>query len=165
TTPSPGIALVREAVLSLSTTDNFLSNLFDPYASPPYEYAQTPLNATPAQDDSFAPRCRCGSVAPDVALEQGGRLHEKLGPWFTLLRFSDAQPSTSSASAAGMPLPRHELILPPDSAAGRLYDARPGTVYLLRPDHRIAGRWRDATPGVLERASRVAAGFAHPEKD
>src|SRR5690606_20181461 len=31
TTPSPGIALVREAILSLSLSENFLANLFDPY--------------------------------------------------------------------------------------------------------------------------------------
>lgn len=160
TTPSPGVALVREAVLSLSATEDFLSNLFDPYASPPYEYSETPLNATRAQDEDFAPRCRCGAVAPDVPLEEGGRLHEKLGPWLTVLRFGHA--------AAPLPagrVPVKEIVLPTDSAAGRLYDARPGTVYLLRPDHRISGRWRHASAGVLAAALQRAAGFALPAGD
>jgi len=160
TTPSPGIALMREAVLSLSLTEDCLSNLFDPYASAPYEYARSPLNAT-SLDDGFAGNCRCGAVAPDVALEEGGRLHEKLGPWFTLLRFGGAQ----VASVAGTPLPVHELVLPANSAAGSLFDASPGTVVLIRPDQRIAGRWREVSPAALEAAVRGAGGFALPTKN
>ena len=165
TTPSPGIALVREAVLSLSTREGFLANLFDPYASPPYEYTASALNAPPEGEDAgFAPRCRRGSVAPDIALEGGGRLHDRLGPWFTVLRFSDTE-AAAAPQTPDAPLRVRTLTLSPDSAAATLYGARAGTVYLLRPDHRIAGRWRDPAPDTLEQALRRAQALPSRAKE
>lgn len=51
------------------------------------------------------------------------------------------------AAASGEGAPAHDSGL----AASR-YDARPGTVYLLRPDQHVCARWRSPTPQALRAA-------------
>lgn len=162
TTPSPGISLMRDAVLSLSITEKFLNNLFDPYASPPYEYTDSALNATSAQDPAFAPRANVGAIPPDgIATSGGDRLYDLLGPWFTVLVFSDTAnaPSTGPLEKAVQTIDADALVktIPVQSQIADLFDAKPGTVYLLRPDHRIAGRWRHISPNALATALEQAA--------
>ena len=154
TTPSAGLALVREAVLSLSITENFLGDLFDPYATPPHECTDSPLNTQDAHGD-FPPACRPGALAPDAELDPTGeRLYDRLGPHFTLIVFGDTVPPVD---AEGIDDPLRILTLPVDSTAGRLFAARPGTCYLIRPDNRVAARWRHATAGQVNAALDVAA--------
>ena len=38
------------------------------------------------------------------------------------------------------------------------YDARPGTVYLIRPDRYVAARWRTADAGKVQKALARARG-------
>ena len=38
------------------------------------------------------------------------------------------------------------------------YDARPGTVYLIRPDQHVAGRWRSFDAARIEAALARACG-------
>lgn len=161
TTPSPGLSLVREAVLSLSTHESFLADLFNPYASPPYEYGDSCLNSAVATAESITGACRCGTVAPDVPLESGGRLHERLrNDRFTLLAFGvdDAADVFRDLEES---LPLTSLSLADDSMAGRLYGARDGTTFLIRPDHRIAARWQRPSVDAVRVALRRATG--HPE--
>ncbi|TFL11357.1 hypothetical protein CSC67_15320 [Pusillimonas caeni] len=156
TTPSPGVALMREAVLSLSIDDGFLANLFDPYASAPYRYSDSPLNATPANDADFSPRGEVGSICPDGVIDSESRLYELFGTGFALLVFVDepvqaaAQPSWPEADSAVERL--QHIIIPVSSEITRLLDARPGTIYLVRPDNRIAGRWRQHNAQALRDA-------------
>jgi 3-(3-hydroxy-phenyl)propionate hydroxylase len=51
-------------------------------------------------------------------------------------------------------------VLPTDGDAQRLYGARPGTCFLVRPDSRVAGRWRQASTAQLRAALRHARGLA-----
>lgn len=163
TTPSPGMALVREAVLSLSLEENFVANLFDPYTSAPFDCIDSPLNATQQATEDFGPRCRPGALVPDLALgDASGRLYDLLGPHFTVLRFgdpsTDRMPQAQAAPlrpASGIAV--HELTLPAAGDALALYDARPGTCYLIRPDQRVAGRWRNPSTGTLAAALAHAA--------
>lgn len=160
TTPSPGISLMREAVLSLSITEKFLNNLFDPYASPPYEYTDSPLNATPAGDTQFAQKVDVGAIPPDGIINaRGERLYDQLGPWFSALVFADdahAADALADALKAVDPLAR-VLVLSPQADIAKHYDARPGTVYLLRPDQRVAARWRHVEPNTVAQALNHAA--------
>jgi len=58
--------------------------------------------------------------------------------------------AASSASVYGEP-----SYLPIDEAhamATRRYDARDGTVYLLRPDQHVCARWRRADAGIVRAA-------------
>lgn len=153
TTPSPGIALVREAILSLSLSENFLGNLFDPYATPPHDCTDSPLNS--ADEGSFGPACRPGALVPDAVVDPAGeRLYDRFGRGFTLLAFNDG---ATPFDAARFAAPVRLLNLPVESTVGRLFDARPGTAYLLRPDNRVAARWRGATPERVDAALAVAA--------
>ncbi len=156
TTPSPGIALVREAILSLSLSENFLGNLFDPYATPPHDCTDSPLN-TADQGGDFGPACRPGALVPDVVVGAAGeRLYDRFGPQFTLIAF------TETARFAALPL--QVLGFEADSPVGRLFDARPGTCYLVRPDNRVAARWRQATPEQVDEALNIALCAAHSEE-
>lgn len=168
TTPSPGISLMRDAVLSLSITEKFLNNLFDPYASLPYEYTDSPLNAAPAKDPAFTSRADVGAIPPDgIATKNGGRLYDLLGPCFTVLVFSDTANDPAilaiERSVHATDTDARFRVLPAQSQIADLFDAKPGTVYLLRPDHRIAGRWRHITPealaAALDHATLSAAQF------
>jgi 3-(3-hydroxy-phenyl)propionate hydroxylase len=50
----------------------------------------------------------------------------------------------------------------PDGAVARTYGADPGTVYLLRPDHHIAGRWKQPVAAEIEAAVRAGFGKSTP---
>ena len=155
TTPSPGIALVREAILSLSLSENFLANLFDPYATPPHDCTDSPLNT--ADEGDFGPACRPGALVPDAVVGAAGeRLYDRFGPQFTLIAFTDA------ARFAALPL--QVLGFEADSTVGRLFGARPGTVYLVRPDNRVAARWRKTTPEQVDEALNTALCTARTEE-
>ncbi|MDM0058919.1 FAD-dependent monooxygenase [Variovorax fucosicus] len=168
TTPSPGMSLVREAVLSLSIEENFVAKLFDPYASAPYDCVDSPLNATEAHSHSedFGSRCRPGALAPDLAMPQGGsRLYDSLGPHFTVLQFGETNEDAQRQAAdltQSLSTPERVvkvLVVDSDGDAATLYDARTGTCYLIRPDQRIAGRWRAAPTPVLQAALLRATGM------
>lgn len=163
TTPSPGMALVREAVLSLSIEENVVANLFDPYASAPYDCVDSPLNGTAQDSEDFGARCRPGALVPDLVLPDGqGRLYDKLGAHFTVLRFV-ARASEARDGAAQLEgdlcsaeHPVKVLTLVAEGDAASLYDARPGTSYLVRPDNRVAGRWRNTSKAELLAALQTA---------
>jgi 3-(3-hydroxy-phenyl)propionate hydroxylase len=76
-----------------------------------------------------------------------GWLIDRLGPDFTLLSFD------GPVDAADMPV----VALECSGLAARRYDARPGTVYLIRPDRYVAARWRrhdrEAVRTALARAT------------
>lgn len=154
TTPSAGIALVREAVLSLSLSENFLNNLFDPYASAPYEYTDSALNTLAPEENRFDKRCRPGAIAPDAIVgPDGQRLYDQLGYVFTVLSFVEqAGAAGARALADGLksaPIPVKVVELAVDTDAARLFDAQAGTVYLLRPDNRVAARWRQGSARAI----------------
>ncbi|MEY2653190.1 MAG: hypothetical protein RLZZ524_217 [Pseudomonadota bacterium] len=105
---------------------------------------------------SDAPVVRNGQA--DWLLRQVG------GAGFTLLVFGDAAielPATPvpltvrRVKSPGSPVVAGDLI-DVDGLASRRCDARPGTVYLIRPDQHVAARWRrhdaDALQAALARA-------------
>ena len=161
TTPSPGIALVREAVLSLSLGENFLNNLFDPYTSRPYEYKDSALNAEPDVDHVFKRDCGPGSLLPDALLKDNGeRLYDHFGLAFVVLHFVEdpAKRDAQDVVPASCSVPVKFLKLPVGGRLAQLLDARVGTTYLIRPDNRVAGRWRNLAATTLNAAIARASG-------
>jgi 3-(3-hydroxy-phenyl)propionate hydroxylase len=49
-----------------------------------------------------------------------------------------------------------------DGEIARLFDAQPGTLYLLRPDLHIAGRWKGIAADEVLRTARLCLGRATP---
>ena len=101
----------------------------------------------------------CGSVAPNARLADGSHLLDHAGNGMTaiaVLRRARRMPNrprcsiNSAGSTSALyrwssiaPVPRrHKAIADNDGEIARLFAAAPGTLYLLRPDLHIAGRWK-----------------------
>jgi 2-polyprenyl-6-methoxyphenol hydroxylase-like FAD-dependent oxidoreductase len=87
------------------------------------------------EDDplTYAPTTAPGARLPSVFLRDGSALYDKLDPWFTLLRFGDADPSPLIDSS---PAPLATVIVD-DPAIAPIYGAK---LVLVRPDTHVA--WR-----------------------
>ena len=100
---------------------------------------------------SFPATLRPGAPAVDAPLDGGRWLLRELGPDFTLLAFG-AVPAWAADIDARL------QVLPVDGIAGRRYGARPGTLYLLRPDGHVCARWRAADAAAVQAAMARALG-------
>jgi 3-(3-hydroxy-phenyl)propionate hydroxylase len=159
TPPTRGWALAREAALSLALAHPFARQLADPRQMQPYAYLDSPLTRFPENDAEFTAGLASGSFAANVRLPDGFFLLDHAGPGFTGLLFCEREPSADQlrliealrrcdpqfrplvvARSGGGSDGVH--LVDPDGAIGRLYDAVPGTLYLLRPDLHVAARWR-----------------------
>lgn len=135
---------LRDAALALAPVTAFAKRFVNPgRLSTAASYLDSPLN-TP-DEEVWPAGAAPGVAAPDAPLATAeGKpqfLSEALGADFTLLVFGHAAVSAPagvkliSVSDAGT----HRDI---DGICTRRYDASPGTVYLIRPDTHVAGRWR-----------------------
>jgi 3-(3-hydroxy-phenyl)propionate hydroxylase len=159
--------LFRDAVLELSKRHPFARALVN---SGRLSVATTlhgsPLNTPDA--DAFEGRMVPGAAAADAPVVRAdgsaGWLLRELAPapgeaaaaGFSALVFGDGEAAARSLDAiaqAGLALHvvRIAACRDGDLAAER-YDARPGTVYLLRPDQHVCARWRRPTPQALRAA-------------
>jgi 2-polyprenyl-6-methoxyphenol hydroxylase-like FAD-dependent oxidoreductase len=81
----------------------------------------------------YDPTTAPGARLPSVFLRDGSALYDRLGRWFTLLRFGDADPSPL---IDGAPVPLDTVIVD-DPAVAPIYEAK---LVLVRPDTHVA--WR-----------------------
>ncbi|MBI5257183.1 MAG: FAD-dependent oxidoreductase [Burkholderiales bacterium] len=145
TPKNPGSARFRDAVLELAKTAPFARPLVNSgRLSRPTPYVASPLN-TP-DDGSFTPGQAPGTPCADAPVHVAGReawLLNQLGEGFVLLAFGAgaAQPVQAGRVQARVLTVGDDLIDTRGLLAQR-YDARPGTVYLIRPDQHVAARWR-----------------------
>lgn len=178
TPPTRGWRLAREAALSLSLHQEFPRHLANPRQMQPYTYSESPLTPYAGRDAEFAGGPVCGSAAPNAILADGSHLLDRAGDGMTAILFCDGAPSAEQADllerlgaidsrfvalvvgsqrAAGT-----KGIADDDGEIARLFAARPGTLYLLRPDLHIAGRWRTIAPAEIERTVRLCLGKEIP---
>jgi 3-(3-hydroxy-phenyl)propionate hydroxylase len=165
----------RDATLELAKQHAFARRLVNSgRLSVPAILVDSPLN-TPDRDRDFArgPGAMVpGAPAADapVAGPGGEWLLGYLGGDFTLLGFDAAVGPFGVAALAREPIPCKVVQLGGKPTAGattiadveglaaRRYDARPGTVYLLRPDQHICARWREFDlPSVRAAIARATA--------
>jgi 3-(3-hydroxy-phenyl)propionate hydroxylase len=168
----------RNAVLGLAKNHAFGRALVNSgRLSVPAFLTGSTLNTPDEAGAAFAGRMLPGAPMDDAPLRDNGDacwLLDKVGNRFIALYFTDdaaVLPAPTLAALAGLscdgiavqPLlisarPGRAGDIPvledPRGIAAQRYDARPGTVYLLRPDQHVAARWR-----TLD-ASKVKAAVA-----
>ena len=145
----------------------------------PYTYSESPLTPYAGRDAEFAGGPPCGSVAPNARLDDGSYLLDRAGNGMTAILFCEGQPTreqstllaqlgridkrfvpvlvTSRGSAS-----EAKTIADSDGEIARLFAAAPGTLYLLRPDLHIAGRWKAVVPGEILKTAGLCLGSETP---
>ena len=188
TPPTPGFRLLRDAVLSLSLTQDFVRPLYHWRTSRPHEYHHSMLNAAGDDDAQFDGGPANGAPLPNIRLGQGGHLLDHLcgaaAGSFSLLLFGDAMPAGLPAVVdawRGRGLPLQVLLIAPGGAAPganppaglatliddadqriarRLGMPLGSGAYLLRPDQHVCGRWLSLAAPALDAALRRALALA-----
>lgn len=88
----------------------------------------------------YQPTTAPGARLPSVFLRDGSALYDRLGRWFTLLRFGDADPSPV-IDAAPVPV---ETVIVDDPSIAPIYEAK---LVLVRPDTHVAWRGNHCNDG------------------
>ena len=171
--PSRGFDLMREASLSLAAAYPDIARLINPRQTQAITYVQSPLSSI---DDLYATGPEAGAPLWEVLMQEGGpHLTDALdGRAFTALVFDDsgtwvstfehalglspipirivgvAQQPSQSSNGAYLPDPRRAL--------STAYGAQEGSVYLVRPDGHVAGRWHKPAPDTVLLAVHKACG-------
>lgn len=153
-TPKSAISrLFRDATLALAKDHPFARRIVNSgRLSVPATLRESPLN-TPDRD-TFAGAMVPGAPAVDAPLADGWLLRRLNGNGFAALVF-DGDAAAVTAGAEGL-VPVQVLALPCEGLAAERYDARPGTVVLLRPDQHVCARWRNPQAGDVAAALRRA---------
>jgi 3-(3-hydroxy-phenyl)propionate hydroxylase len=172
TPPTRGWRLAREAALSLSLKHEFPRGLANPRQMQPYTYSESPLTPYAGRDAAFAGGPVSGSVAPNAKLPDGSHLLDQAGMGMTAILFCQGTPSadnimlldrlrnTDKRLAALLIGTSH--IRDADGEIARLFAAAPGTLYLLRPDLHIAGRWKTIVTNEVLRTAALCLGRERP---
>ena len=167
TPPTRGWKIMRDAALSLSLRHDFAKRFADPRQMTPYTYADSPLTSAADHDGEFAGGPRRGAACANAKLAEGGYLLDHAGAGFSALMFAGDTPQTELAELARTLAKLDPLFKPvfisrdmTDSckAITEAFDAVPGTVYLLRPDLHVAGRWRQCNAVEILAAMKVCLG-------
>jgi 3-(3-hydroxy-phenyl)propionate hydroxylase len=170
TPPTRGWRLAREAALSLSLKHEFPRGLANPRQMQPYTYSDSPLTPYAARDAEFAGGPVCGSVAPNAKLPDGSYLLDQAGIGMTAILFCKGTPSTddlmlldrlrNTDKRLAALLIGTSHVSDADGEIARLYAAAPGTLYLLRPDLHVAGRWKTIVADEVLRTAALCLGRA-----
>ncbi len=161
TPPTHGFGLLRDAVLSLSLTQDFVRPLYHWRTSRPHAYTRSSLNSDHDDNTRFSAGPAHGAPPQNVRLGTDDHLLDHLGGGFDLLYFTDGKPLpqplqdvVAAARARGLPLkviaigaaqplPGADLALP--DAEGRVRTrygvSASGAAYLMRPDQHVCARW------------------------
>lgn len=174
--PTLGFRVLRDAVLSLSRTQDFVRPLYHWRTSRPHEYTHSMLNSPGDDNALFTDGPAHGAPPQNVCLGVGDFLLDHLGGGFDLLYFTDAaaipqplQDVVAQVRRRGVPL-RVSAVGARAAAQGAdqtLTDAdghvrqrygisANGGAYLLRPDQHVCARWLTLDATRLQAALQQA---------
>ena len=176
TPPAGGFQLLRDAVLSLSLTQEFVRPLYHWRTSRPHAYTHSMLNSNGDDNALFQAGPAHGAPPQNVRLAANDFLLDHLGGGFDLLYFTDANsiPETlietiSAARDRGIPLKviaagssrdvnGADKTLPDIDGHLRARYGVPsnGGAYLFRPDQHICARWLTLDATRLQTALKAA---------
>jgi len=177
--PTFAFDLLRSAVLGLAERHAAVRPLINPRQTHAIAYRQSPLNHAAAASGEFGGGPAPGTVLPECRLLRatdagagtGIHLTDLLAPCFTALRFSADHTADETwrqlqDTLAGKGIAFSIVDIVANDAprangpqtidqSGRLHDmldARPGTVYLIRPDGHVLARWRNGNAAAVRDA-------------
>ena len=177
--PSRGFRLLRDAVLSLSLTEEFVRPLYHWRTSRPHEYTDSLLNSAGDDNALFKSGPAHGAPPQNIRLSADDFLLDRLadlGAGFSLLYFTEAaalpvplQVVIAATRTRGVPL-RVIAVGAASPVAGAdltLADAEghfrrrygvqaSGAGYLLRPDQHVCARWLTLDATRLQSAINTA---------
>jgi len=174
--PSRGFRLLRDAVLSLSLTQEFVRPLYHWRTSRPHEYSSSGLNSPHDDNAQFTGGPALGAPPQNVLLQADNYLLDHLGGGFDLVFVADAQgiPSEIAQAVAriqqqGIPLKltaisaqatplagAHQTLQDPQQRFADRYAVKAGGAYLFRPDQHICARWQQLDAARLLKSLQVA---------
>ena len=177
--PTRGFKLLRDSVLSLSLTQDFVRPLYHWRTSRPHAYADSALHAAGDDNPLFETGPGHGAPPQNVRLDPDDHLLDHLGPGFNLLYATpdvlppDLLAELQAQQQRGVPLrliavgaaravpgAHHTLA----DALGRLRQrygmAGAGAAYLLRPDQHVCARWLNLDAAGLHAALAAALPFS-----
>lgn len=182
--PSRGFDLMREACLSLAQEHPSIANLVNPRQTHVIHYAGSALSSP---SDELAAGPMPGAALFEVqTTDNGPHLSDVLqAEAFTVLVFDEneqlastlldelgAAPvkvnvvSITGGSAAKQTTPGLISLADPLGRVRATYGAQHGTIYLVRPDGHVAGRWHSAsTTTLLTAIDRACARHTHPVQE
>jgi 3-(3-hydroxy-phenyl)propionate hydroxylase len=143
----------------------------------PYTYSDSPLTPFANRDAEFASGPPCGSFTPNARLADGSFLLDRAGCGMTAILFGHGPPNAEQAALFDQLVRLDERFVPlvighTGDAAGSIKDtngeisalfgAAPGTLYLLRPDLHIAGRWKTIAADEILHTARLCLGRPAP---
>jgi 3-(3-hydroxy-phenyl)propionate hydroxylase len=175
TPPTAGFQFLRDAVLSLSLSQEFVRPLYHWRTSRPHEYTQSALNCPGDDDALFEAGPTDGAPPQNVRLGPNEFLLDHLGGGLDLLYFTEraAVPAEllqvlADARARGLPIRltavgcaeavqgADRTLADADGHLRERYGVRAGgAAYLLRPDQHVCARW------LTLDATRLQAALAH----
>ena len=159
--PTRGFRVLRDAVLSLSRTQDFVRPLYHWRTSRPHEYTHSMLNSPGDDNALFTAGPAHGAPPQNVRLGADDFLLDHLGGGFDLLYFTDAaslpqplQDVIAEVRGRGVPVRVTAVgsATPVQGADQTFADAdghfrqrygisASGGAYLLRPDQHVCARW------------------------
>ena len=150
----------RDAVLELSKANAFARPFVNSgRLSRPTPYVNSSLN-TP-DEESFAGVMTPGTNCADAPVKIAGKndwFLNSIGDGFIVLAFGKEararEVSCGAVSARVLTVGEH--IIDEKGVLTARYDGRPGTVYLIRPDQHVTGRWRTFDEAKISRALKRA---------
>lgn len=174
--PSRGFRLLRDAVLSLSLTQEFVRPLYHWRTSRPHEYSSSGLNSPHNDNAQFTGGPALGAPPQNVQLQADNYLLDHLGGGFDLVYVADAQGIPSEIAQAvvriqqqGIPLKltaisaqdtplagAHQTLQDPQQRFAHRYAVKAGGAYLFRPDQHICARWQQLDAARLLQSLQVA---------
>jgi 3-(3-hydroxy-phenyl)propionate hydroxylase len=161
TPPAGGFELLRDAVLSLSLTQDFVRPLYHWRTSRPHEYTHSMLNSRGDDNALFTAGPAHGAPPQNIRLAPNDFLLDHLGGGFSLLYFTDATAMPNdlrqvieATRARGVPIQvvavgaaypvagADQTLADADGHLRQRYGVQAnGAGYLLRPDQHVCARW------------------------
>lgn len=174
--PSRGFRLLRDAVLSLSLTQEFVRPLYHWRTSRPHAYSHSELNSPFHETETIKDGLALGAPPQNVQFAKDNFLLDHLGGGFDLVYFAqegvipaEIHAATNLAKQQGIPLQLHAVTQQEDTVDGadvKLFDPEnrfaarygiaTGGAYLFRPDQHICARWSQFNAAQLVQSLKKA---------